>query len=251
MSISARERPSKLKAPVSEIFFSYQGEGVYAGEPQIFVRFAGCNLKCDYCDTTKTQRVSKSASKQVSVGQVTEKIKQLSRSNRRLTTYDLPLTVSITGGEPLLYPEYLLELLPELKKHRFKVYLETNGTLPEAFLRVKKYVDVVAMDIKLPSSCKRVLWKAHREFLVLSEKKAFVKVIVTGKTTKSEFNKAIEIVCSVSKSIPFVIQPVTVLKSEKGECFKPLQMLDWLRAAKRKLKDVSIIPQLHKIWGIR
>ena len=52
---AAASKEVSLKAPVSEVFASYQGEGIYMGQPQIFVRFAGCNLRCDYCDTPKNQ----------------------------------------------------------------------------------------------------------------------------------------------------------------------------------------------------
>src|SRR3989339_2270889 len=46
-----------LKAPISEVFSSYQGEGIFVGQPQVFIRFCGCNLRCGYCDTPENQHL--------------------------------------------------------------------------------------------------------------------------------------------------------------------------------------------------
>lgn len=231
-----------LSAPVTEIFSSIQGEGIYAGQPQIFVRFAGCNLVCGYCDTKQNKIKVKGS--MLNVEQVLKMIRN------ELSTFNLKLsTVSITGGEPLLYSEFLSALLPELKRSGFRIYLETNGTMPGALKRIAGLVDVVSMDIKLPSACGMALWREHREFLKTAGGKVFVKVVVTGGTKDSEIAKAARLTASVSKFIPFIIQPVT--PSAKCAGAGPQDLRRWAQAAEKELKDVSVSPQLHRYWGIR
>ena len=163
-----------IKAPVSEIFFLHQGEGVFVGEPQVFVRFVGCNLRCDYCDTADNQVITEHQ-KYYSVDDILGRVKKLSGGK--------PCTVSLTGGEPLLYAGFLARLLPALKKLKYKTYLETNGTLPELYREVARWVDVVSMDMKVASACRASYWAEHRAFLSAAGKKAFVKLVITAATT--------------------------------------------------------------------
>ena len=97
------------EAKINEIFDSIQGEGLYIGCRQVFVRFCGCNLLCDYCDTDFQGGEVYSAQ---------ELAKKVS---------DFPLkavhSVSLTGGEPLLQYEFLKEFLPLVDA---KIYLETS-----------------------------------------------------------------------------------------------------------------------------
>lgn len=226
-----------LKAPVTEIFFSVQGEGIYAGQPQVFVRFAGCNLKCAYCDTPKSLSVKRAV--WMTPSGIVAKITKLGGNNA---------TVSITGGEPLLYPHFLGVLLPMLKEAGHMTYIETNGTLPDAFKKVKAHADIVSMDIKLPSACGRAFWKEHLEFMRAARGKLLVKVVADSRSTAGEFAKASAITASVSEDIPFVIQPSSGTGSNKPARKTRLSLFKAL--AKKKLKDVFIIPQLHKIWGV-
>lgn len=99
--------------PVIEIFESIQGEGFYMGTPANFIRLAGCNLNCPWCDTNwKTAKLGMRSAAQI--------VEQL---NTRL-----PLTV-ITGGEPLLHD---LKPLIQLIQNTFDcvIAIETNGTQP-------------------------------------------------------------------------------------------------------------------------
>ena len=86
-----------MKAPVIEIFSSFQGEGLLIGERQIFVRFAGCNLNCNYCDTNDSK--SEKSGKLMTPEEVLEEI-------NKILTPDCK-TISFTGGEPSLYPEFI------------------------------------------------------------------------------------------------------------------------------------------------
>jgi len=233
---------NELKAPVSEIFTSYQGEGIFAGEPQIFVRFAGCNLKCGYCDTPKNRVTGHGA--WVEVKQIVGKILKLHKSH-----HSFPKTVSLTGGEPLLHAEFLAELMPKLKRRGFKTYLETNGTLPSNYKKIHKYTDIAAMDIKLPSACGMNYWDESGKFLRLAGKKAFVKVIADSKTKITEITKASQVTAAISTEIPFVIQPSTPVRGCPSA--KPADIQLFRNAAKKKLKNVFVIPQLHKIWKVR
>ena len=240
-----------MKSLITEIFSSIQGEGLFVGERQIFVRFAGCNLKCDYCDTGKSHRVSESTpARQLLLGgsqRVIEKIKILNPGKIH--------SVSLTGGEPLLYVGFLQGLLPQIKKLGLKTYLETNGTLPEELKKVIKWIDYVAMDIKLPSAGNPACWGAHREFLeVLYDSRMipgeyFVKIVLTSKTTAAEIKKATDTITSVSSGIPLVLQPVTPIRDVKK--VSPKNTFTFQDQAMDHLATVKVIPQMHKILGVR
>jgi Pyruvate-formate lyase-activating enzyme len=80
----------------------------------------------------------------------------------------------------------LKEILRLLKNQGIKTYLETNGSLANEFSEVKDDIDIVAMDIKLPSSTRdRTLWQEHKRFLSEAKgKDVFVKIVVCESTQK-------------------------------------------------------------------
>ncbi len=234
---------NKDVAPIYEVFFSYQGEGIYAGIPQIFVRFSGCNLRCNYCDTPKSLTVN-SKSKFFTTQALFEYIKDIFEKNKD-KFYGQKPSVSFTGGEPLLYASFILDLIKKYLKNNFSVYIETNGTLPQQIENVYKYCDVVSMDIKFKSACEKDLFKTHKKFLVISKKKVFVKTVITKATQEKEFVKAVNTISNISKNIPLVIQPSSF------DNITNQKILKFYFIAAIKLKNVRILPQLHKLWKIK
>ncbi|MFC1501033.1 7-carboxy-7-deazaguanine synthase QueE [Elusimicrobiota bacterium] len=235
---------SQLKAPIQETFFSFQGEGIYVTQPQIFVRFYGCNLKCNYCDTLQNAKKIK----YLSTKQLIESINKIAKRNKRFFPKTFPITIAFTGGEPLVHWKFLRMLLPSLRKAAFKIYLETNATMPEYFMRIRHLVDVTSMDIKLPSACKTNNWHKHRNFLKAARKNVFVKIVVGNKSTKDEILKAVRLVKSVSVNIPCVLQP-----DGRYKTYSKLLLTKYstfIKIAKQYLKNVHFITQMHKIWNI-
>jgi len=231
----------KLEAKAAEIFFSYQGEGLYIGKPQIFFRFAGCNLKCSYCDTDfKAKRI-------LSVDEALNGIEKL-RIKHFKKSAEGP-SISFTGGEPLLHADFLAALLPILKKKKYEIYLETNGSLCREYFKIKRYIDIVAMDIKLPTAVNKALWPDHLMFLKECSKKAFVKIVLTNKTRFDEIKRSVSLMEKVSNTIPLVFQPVTCLGKVKA--LEPSKLYEYLSLARSKIKYVHLVPQMHKVWGIR
>ena len=113
-----------MKFNISGIFYSLQGEGYWAGTPAIFIRLAGCNLSCPWCDTpdSKTCRGSFSVSAEFLI----DRIESLLRGCRE--GRDSVLLV-ITGGEPTLQNYNLLVLVLRNFFPRNKISLETNGRM--------------------------------------------------------------------------------------------------------------------------
>lgn len=241
MKSKAGPPSADTKADLIEIFSSIQGEGLFLGAKQIFVRFAGCNLACSFCDTPK-----KAVIKGLDAEEILKKIKELEREKGGHHS------VSLTGGEPLLYAGFLKDFLPKLRRAGFRIYLETNGALPEELEKVIKYVDVVAMDFKLPSSAAApALWKEHAEFLKIArKKKVFVKIVVTDNTSKVDILKAIGLIKKADRSILLVLQPVTMKQGGISPAARD-RILGYLGLAGRDLEDVRIIPQMHKVMGIK
>lgn len=229
-----------MLADILEIFSSIQGEGIYAGERQIFIRFADCNLDCIYCDVDKNKKVL-----QFTIDDILSKVKMLNKHIEHKT-------ISITGGEPLIYWEFLNILLHKLKKD-FKIYLETNGTLANELKNIIRLVDIIAADIKLPSVAGQGhLWKEHLQFLKIARaKEVFVKIIVSSKLAMQDFKKAISLVRKINSKIPVVIQPVQSMGSDTySQCLTP-SLLNLQKYALRYLDNVYVIPQVHKIIGAR
>ncbi len=239
---------------ISEIFSSFQGEGPFVGERHIFVRFLGCSLLCGYCDTPYAMREAGPA-----------RIEEAGGGFKRLEN---PLTVrtvieavisqeifpgfnpklAITGGEPLEQPEFLRAMLEGLNG-RFKTLLETNGILPDALLRVKDMVDIISMDFKLPSATgKGEFWDAHREFVEAAKgRELAAKAVVSRQTPTGEVEMAANILAKAAPDALFVIQPMT----EKSATPSPEMLFEFYSCAKRILKNVRVIPQVHKILGVR
>ena len=231
-----------MKARVIEVFSSIQGEGVYVGLPHLFVRFWNCNLACHYCDTDYRGPYREYTAK------------ELSDEVRSHFQKDIPFhAVSLTGGEPLLWWQFLKGWLPNLKAWGQRTYLETNGTLPDALCKVLPWIDIIAMDIKPPTAtADRSVWAEHEIFLrmgVQAQRDLFVKIVVTSQTEESELEKAFDLVAQVDPQIPVVLQPVTPWGSVR-EGPSQEQLSQWQDQAAQRLKDVRVIPQIHRILGV-
>ena len=240
-----------LKLPITEIFSSIQGEGPYVGARQIFLRLPKCNLTCPYCDTETTvpqqfrmERVPGSRSFDKMSNPVSlDKLLEL------LLPYNFSLhhSLSVTGGEPLLWANELQVLLPLLKDKGLNIYLETNGTLPEQLLQVLPWVDVISMDIKLPFEG-QAFWDVHESFLRYSlHKEVFVKIVVNEETTLKDLQYACNLIARVDPSILTILQPVTETQGILTP--KSSQLLEWQSLFLEKLTNVRVIPQTHVFMG--
>lgn len=98
---------------LAEIFYSIQGEGAWSGTPAVFVRLAGCNLACDFCDTDYSLKLI------ASVDEVVARV--------RAEGGDCPMVI-LTGGEPLAQAA-TPALIEALRADGRRVHIESNGTL--------------------------------------------------------------------------------------------------------------------------
>ena len=121
---------------VAEDFRSLQGEGRNQGRPTVFLRLAGCNLACAWCDTA----YAREGGTEMADDAVLAAVRKTAGPCRRLC---------VTGGEPLLQQEALVPLAAALAGDGFAVEVETNGTID--FAPVQAHA-TITMDVKCPSS---------------------------------------------------------------------------------------------------
>jgi len=235
-------------ANLIEIFSSVQGEGKYIGCRQIFVRLANCNLRCAYCDTDFAetefcQVEDKFIKNPVPVEQVVEIVKNL---NSIAPAH----SVSFTGGEPLLSSNFVAEVARQVKNFGLKIFLETNGTLSSELEKIFDCVDIISMDIKLPSVIGKNFFDRHREFLKVAAKKdLYVKIVISAETSDEEFDAAINLIAETSPSELVILQPVTPVGKILAASAEKILSLQ--ARALKVLKDVRVIPQAHKLINVR
>ena len=231
-----------MKAPVIEIFSSFQGEGLLIGERQIFVRFAGCNLNCNYCDTNDSK--SRESGKLMTPQQVTDEINNLLTPDCR--------TISFTGGEPSLYPDFISEVG---KNFDLKIMLETNGTLPDSIDLIDN-LDMVSLDIKLPEHFdgefdESIFINEIKSLNLLMAKSinVYCKVVILPSTKIESFKEVVEKLSqniSSKSNLKIIIQPSSPLGEWKNINYRLFEFSEVVG----QYFEVSTIPQIHKILDI-
>jgi 7-carboxy-7-deazaguanine synthase len=215
------DRCNSISLDLAEIFYSIQGESTYAGLPCIFIRMAGCNLRCSYCDTRYAY-----------TPRLTLKIEQILQQIKKYSPVQL---VEVTGGEPLIQEgSYaLLQALVSPKSHqaaKYKVLLETNGSI--LLDRIPTEV-IKIVDIKTPGSgmADKMVWE-NISFLNSHDE---IKFVITD---RADFDWALEKIDEY-KLLRFNL----LFSSSYGNL--PLGTLaQWILKAKI---PVRLQPQLHKM----
>jgi organic radical activating enzyme len=251
-----------LTVPVLEVFSTFQGEGPRVGERQVFVRLAGCDLRCAFCDTPESYPTPRHSRIQVhpdapdeerppnplAVSDVVAAVGRLDRPR------GLHAAVSITGGEPLLHPDAVRAIAVGARDLGLRVHVETGGHRPRETALVLDAVDEMSPDLKLASATgEPTPWRAHAETFRLLEaagKALCVKAVVGRETAEAEVAEAARFCREHLPSAPFVLQPATPYGA--GPAAPSAELLARLHgAARREHPDVRVIPQVHRMLGVR
>ena len=238
-----------MNARIIELFSSIQGEGLWVGRPQVFVRFHGCKLKCKFCDTPLTHaHIKKSRveyppySKQFEDYPLEFSIKDL---NQQIERFKIP-SLALTGGEPLEQVEFLKVWLPTLEG-RFDILLETSGVETEALKQVLPFIHMISLDLKIPSATgESAYWKEHETFLSVAIAQSCYAKIVFDEGMLEEEMEQVERLLQKFQTLLLIFQPVSpIQKRDLKKCFKIFE-----RFSVKYPKRVRLIPQMHKFLSV-
>ncbi len=227
---------------VCEIFESIQGEGLRVGEPSVFIRLSGCNLRCKLCDT-------KYSWNEEHIFETEEIFSVVKKSSIR--------SLVITGGEPLVQRKNLYELLVKFKKNRFFITLETNGTIYDSEAKgIMEIVDLVAVSPK-PYSFSGVVYNYNNVCKIIKElsNKVFLKIPIASEEDFEEIRDLLMEIAKPKKELVPVVFQCASRENENFEDYLKRNRLLWEKSI-QFLKDIGkvinlasirFIPQLHKL----
>lgn len=260
------------EAPIMEVFASIQGEGLYVGQPQVFLRLAGCPLRCTWCDTPGSWAVREGANARIMTPDGPLRENAWATPLQALTYIGQaeprePRTVSITGGEPLMWPEFLLALATMVGER--PLHLETAGAHPETLERVADVFDHISLDLKLPADMgapeeltgpdnftresapqSESDWReARRSCLkLIADRDACAKIVVAGGRQVHDYAPLLEDLANLAPEVPLFLQPATPMGGVAGPDHAFLG--DLVEDARDLGLDVRVLPQVHRSMGI-
>ena len=208
---------------VVEIFDSIDGEGKRTGELATFIRLAGCNLRCSYCDTPYGLEFNQG--NKMKLSEIISKCKEYGNKN-----------ITLTGGEPLARI-YVNDLIEELILNGFEVNIETNGSIP--LYNTPKLKNVFyTMDYKCSSS--EVEDKMDLKNLDFLDEEDVLKFVVGNELDLSNCKYILE---NHNIKAQVYISPVF------GK-IEPVEIVNYMKAHKKLFKNARVQVQLHKIiWN--
>lgn len=252
--------PLVATAPLVEVFVSVQGEGPQVGVPTLFVRTAGCPLRCTYCDTVESYAAEPSfdvrrldGTRVVRLGNPSEPEDLLGHVARAGLIAGVEW-ISLTGGEPSLWPDYGVDLLRRARALGLRTQLESAAQDVDRLRPFLDVLDFYSMDWKFPSTLHRDddVRDAHLACLdaALNARVATsVKVVLTAGSTDAEWQDMIARLRAFARRFILVIQPVTPCLDEDQSVPAHL-LLERLRSAMDAGFDVRLLPQVHPHLGI-
>jgi len=207
---------------IYEIFKSLQGEGIEIGILTVFIRFAGCNLNCSWCDTKSVRDIKNC------------KIKTIDEILYEIDKYKIK-NVCITGGEPLTQKTQCLNLIYALLDNNYLVSLETNGSIS-----ITDFVNLsilISMDIKCPSSCMQN--KMNFENIKLMRKNDQLKFVIGS---DDDYLYAIDVIKKYSPICNIILMPVYKKYDLSRLCEKVLS---------DNINNLRVLYQMHKLVGLK
>jgi len=258
--LSAHGRSPSVMAPVMEVFASIQGEGAYVGEPQVFLRLFGCPLRCRWCDTPGSWKVPAGAEAHWATPfQAACRIAECEPGT--------PRAVSVTGGEPLAWPEFVLALKPLLGARR--LHLETAGAHPRALARVLQVCDHVSLDLKPefdldppvelsdreastfePSPRTSAEWKLARErcLRLVAGRDACAKIVLSGGHEPQIFAGLLDELEEWAPSLPLYLTPATPVRGTRAPARELIESV--AEMARDRDLVVRVVPQVHRMLAL-
>ena len=204
---------------VIEKYISIEGEGLFQGYPTVFIRFAGCNLKCSYCDSLYSHNIKNS--KNINIADILIYI--LKSKVKRVT---------LTGGEPL-YQDNIYKLINILVYNKINVNIETNGSITINNVNEKA---IITMDYKLPSSNMESFMNLNN--LKLLKQNDVLKFVCKD---ENDLNTALNIINKYNLQCNIFFSPVF-------NCIQPKRIVEFI--LDNKLFNCRVQLQIHKyIWN--
>ena len=215
-----------------ELYKSVQGESSFAGLPCIFVRLAGCNLRCAWCDSEYTFTGGKAFTEDEIVAQI-----------ERLAPCKL---IEFTGGEPMLQARELLPLMERLLGRNYTLMIETSGERPLA--EVPKAVHKI-VDVKCPGAGSAAD-SFRLENLSALTKNDEVKFVLTDRADY-EFAREFIRTHTLEEKVQILLSPAfqktpSPQRTADNMTLDPRKLVDWMLADGLSAR-LSL--QIHKfIW---
>lgn len=206
---------------VNEIFGSIDGEGIRTGELATFIRLAGCNLRCSYCDTEYALNIKNGT--EMSIDEILEKVKEIGYKN-----------ITLTGGEPLIHKN-VEKLIDRLINEDYIVNIETNGAVD-----INKYISknlILTMDFKTKSS--NMMKYMNLQNIAKLRSNDVLKFVCS----KDDFNDIKKILKEYDIKSYIYLSPIF-------EKIEPSELVDFLKELHKEGVNTSKIRvqvQLHKI----